>query len=129
MIKLSVNKTNWTSLLARGYNHSLDLDLNLNTRSLFDFGPEKLPRLSSNGPQIEQQEITAYKNLKRKENTTTNPPYLEFFLLHHPRLRCLRLSACLYTSLFFPRYKQSVGIRLAFLIDKLAKKSLKYIKC
>ena len=64
-------------MLARGYNHSLDLDLNLNTRSLFDFGPEKLPRLSSNGPQIEQQEITAYK--KRNKTPLQTLHILNFF--------------------------------------------------
>ena len=50
MIKLSVNETKWSSLLAR-------------TRALilciliwkFDFGPEKLPGLSRNGPQARSQ--------------------------------------------------------------------------
>ena len=37
VIKLSVNETNWSSLLARS--------------RAFRFGPEKLPGLSRNGPQ------------------------------------------------------------------------------
>ena len=39
MIKLSVNETKWSSLLARTY-------------AIFGFGPEKLPGHSRNGPRV-----------------------------------------------------------------------------
>ena len=45
MIKLSVNETKWSSLLAR----TLALILSI-LIWIFDFGPEKLPGLSRNGP-------------------------------------------------------------------------------
>ena len=45
MIKLSVNETKWSSLLAR--THAFILYISI---SIFDFGPEKLPGLSRNGP-------------------------------------------------------------------------------
>ena len=43
MIKLSANETKWSSLLA-GTRHSYI------SIWIFDFGPEKLPGLSRNGP-------------------------------------------------------------------------------
>ena len=46
MIKLSVNETKWSSLLAR--TRALILYISI---LRFDFGPEKLPGLSRNGPQ------------------------------------------------------------------------------
>ena len=46
MIKLSVNETKWSSFLAR----TRALTLFISTW-IFDFGPEKLPGLSRNGPQ------------------------------------------------------------------------------
>ena len=46
MIKLSVNETKWISFLAR--NLALILFISI---SIFDFGPEKSPGLSRNGPQ------------------------------------------------------------------------------
>ena len=46
MIKLSVNETQWSSLLAR--TRALILCISI---GIFDFGPEKLPGLSKNGPQ------------------------------------------------------------------------------
>ena len=46
MIKLSVNETKWSSLLAR----TSALILYISIRK-FDFEPEKLPGLSRNGPQ------------------------------------------------------------------------------
>ena len=45
MIKLSANETKWSSLLAR--THAFILYISI---SIFDFGPEKLPGLSRNGP-------------------------------------------------------------------------------
>ena len=45
MIKLSVKETKWSSLLAR--TRALILVISI---SIFDFGPEKLPGLSRNGP-------------------------------------------------------------------------------
>ena len=45
MIKLSVNETQWSSLLAR--TRALILYISI---WKFDFGPEKLPGLSRNGP-------------------------------------------------------------------------------
>ena len=45
-MKVSVNETKWTSLLAR--THAFILYISI---SIFDFGPEKLPGLSRNGPQ------------------------------------------------------------------------------
>ena len=47
MIKLSVNETKWSSLLAR--THAFILYISI---SVFDFGPEKLPGLSRNGPLV-----------------------------------------------------------------------------
>ena len=47
MIKLWVNETKWSSLLAR----ILALILYI-SMSIFDVGPEKLPGLSRNGPQV-----------------------------------------------------------------------------
>ena len=47
MIKLSVNETKWSSLLAR--TGALILYILI---WIFDFGPEKLPGLSRNGPQV-----------------------------------------------------------------------------
>ena len=47
MIKLSVNETKWSSLLAR--TGALILYILI---WIFDFGPEKLPGLSRNGPQL-----------------------------------------------------------------------------
>ena len=44
MVKLSVNETKWSSLLAR----TLALILYISIL-IFDFGPEKLPGLSRNG--------------------------------------------------------------------------------
>ena len=46
MIKLSVNETKWSSLLVT--THAFILYISI---SIFDFGPEKLPGLSRNGPQ------------------------------------------------------------------------------
>ena len=46
MIKLSVNETKWSSLLAR--TRALILYISI---WKFDFGPEMLPGLSRNGPQ------------------------------------------------------------------------------
>ena len=46
MIKLSVNETKWSILLAR--TRALILYISI---WIFDFGPEKLPGLSRNGPQ------------------------------------------------------------------------------
>ena len=46
MIKLSVNETQWSSLLAR--TRALILYISI---WKFDFGPKKLPGLSRNGPQ------------------------------------------------------------------------------
>ena len=46
MIKLSVNETKWSSFLAR--TRALILYISI---WIFDFGPEKLPGLSRNGPQ------------------------------------------------------------------------------
>ena len=45
MIKLSVNETKWSSLLARTRARLLYISI-----WTFDFGPEKLPGLSRNGP-------------------------------------------------------------------------------
>ena len=45
MIKLSVNEKKWSSLLAR--TRALILYISI---LIFDFGPEKLPRLSRRGP-------------------------------------------------------------------------------
>ena len=45
MMKLSVNETKWSGLLAR--THAFILYISI---SIFDFGPEKLPGLSRNGP-------------------------------------------------------------------------------
>ena len=45
MIKLYVNETKWSSLLAR--TRALILYILI---WMFDFGPEKLPGLSTNGP-------------------------------------------------------------------------------
>ena len=45
MIKLSVNETKWSSLLARTYALILYISI-----WIFDVGPEKLPWLSRNGP-------------------------------------------------------------------------------
>ena len=53
MIKLSINETKWNSLLARP--RALILYISI---WIFDFGPEKLPGLSRNGPLV----------LKRKKN-------------------------------------------------------------
>ena len=47
MIKLSVSETKWSSLLAR--TRALILYISI---SIFDFGPENLPGLSRNRPQI-----------------------------------------------------------------------------
>ena len=47
VIKLSVNETKWSSLLAR--TRALILFISI---WIFDFGPEKLPGLSSNGPLV-----------------------------------------------------------------------------
>ena len=47
MIKLSVNETKGSSLLARIRAFILDILI-----LIFDFGPEKLPGLSRNGPQF-----------------------------------------------------------------------------
>ena len=47
MIKLLVNETKWSILLAR--TRALILFISI---WIFDFGPEKLPGLSSNGPQV-----------------------------------------------------------------------------
>ena len=47
MIKLLVNETKWSILLAR--THALILLISI---WIFNFGPEKLPRLSRNGPQV-----------------------------------------------------------------------------
>ena len=46
MIKLSVNETKWSSLLA--WTRAFVLYISI---WIFDFGPEKLPGLSRNGPQ------------------------------------------------------------------------------
>ena len=46
MIKLSVNETKWSSLLA--WTRGLILYISI---WILDFGPEKLPGLSRNGPQ------------------------------------------------------------------------------
>ena len=46
MVKLSVNETKWSSLPAR--TRALILYISI---LIFDFGPEKLLGLSSNGPQ------------------------------------------------------------------------------
>ena len=45
MIKLSVNETKWSSLLARTHPFILYISI-----SIFDFGPENLPGLSRNAP-------------------------------------------------------------------------------
>ena len=45
MVKLSVNETKWSSLPAR--TRALILYISI---LMFDFGPEKLPGLSRNGP-------------------------------------------------------------------------------
>ena len=47
MMKLSVNETKWSSLLAR--TRALILYISI---CIFDFGPVKLPGLSRNGPQV-----------------------------------------------------------------------------
>ena len=47
MIKLSVNETKWSNLLARTYALFLYISI-----SIFGFGPEKLPGRSRNGPQV-----------------------------------------------------------------------------
>ena len=47
MMKLSVNETQWSSLLAR--TRALTLYISI---GIFDFGPEKLPGLSRNGPLV-----------------------------------------------------------------------------
>ena len=50
MVKLSVNETKWSGLPAR--TRALILYI---TISIFDFGPEKLPGLSRNGPQSNER--------------------------------------------------------------------------
>ena len=59
MIKLSVNKTKWSSLLAR--TRALILYISI---WIFDFGPVKLPGLSRNGPQV-------WKRVWKMTTTTT----------------------------------------------------------
>ena len=54
MIKLSINKTKWSSLLAR--TRALILYISI---WILDFGPEKLPGLSRNGPLV----LNTKKNL------------------------------------------------------------------
>ena len=65
MIKLSVNETKWSSLLAR--TRALILYISI---WIFDFGPVKLPGLSRNGPQGAIQRL---EDIKRQvEEQTIN---------------------------------------------------------
>ena len=50
MIKLSVNETKWSSLLARTCTLILYISI-----WIFDFGPVKLPGLSRNGPLVPER--------------------------------------------------------------------------
>ena len=63
MIKLSVSETKWRSLLAR----TLALILYISIW-IFDFGPEKLPGLSRNGPQTSKIPAYTFKSCKYKLN-------------------------------------------------------------
>ena len=81
MIQLSVNETKWSSLLAR-------------TRALiryisiwiFDFGSEKLPGLSRNGPQATKINTTDYQywhlfplaHMNKRRHWHFGPGYTEF---------------------------------------------------
>ena len=56
MVKLSVNETQWSSLLAR--TRALILYISI---GIFDFGPEKLPGLSRNGPLVRYDLFTYWK--------------------------------------------------------------------
>ena len=59
MITLSVNETKWSSFLARSSGLILYISI-----WIFDFGPEKLPGLSSNGP----HRVVLYKKISLNEN-------------------------------------------------------------
>ena len=55
MMKLSVNETQWSSLLAR--TRALILYISI---GIFDFGPEKLPGLSRNGPLVAETQENGF---------------------------------------------------------------------
>ena len=71
MIKLSVNETKWCSLLAR--TRALILCISIGKS---DFGPEKLPGLSRNGPQVPETPISANPGLK------FCPPFCIYLPMH-----------------------------------------------
>ena len=83
MIELSVSEKKWSSLLAR--TRALILYISI---WIFDFGPEKLPGLSRNGPlAFRQKFMLSLLRLERKQNQKILQIHLEFehffFVLTH----------------------------------------------
>ena len=73
MTKLSVNETNYSSLLARTLAFIFDISI-----LIFDFGPEKLPGLSINRP----QGLTFPVNFARIAPTNKRQIYCELFIFY-----------------------------------------------
>ena len=90
-IKLSVNETKWSSLLAR--TRALILYILI---WIFDFGPVKLPGLSRNGPQVWACSLF----LKRVETQICRQEYKQFDPLLLWSLDCEK-------SLFFFTFSES----------------------
>ena len=73
MIKLSVNETNCSSLLARTLAFIFDISI-----LIFDFGPEKLPGRSINRP----LGLNFPVNFARIASTNKQQMYCELFIFH-----------------------------------------------
>ena len=69
MIKLSVNETKWSSLLARTCALIFYISI-----LIFDFGPEKLAGLSRNGPQSGTRTRDRQIANRRTDYSATVPP-------------------------------------------------------
>ena len=116
MIKLSVNETKWSSLLAR--TRALILYISIWT---FDFRPEKLPELSRNGP------LDLYFGGPQVQ---VSPSSLAGFVLRSPGFKSsatLVNSAASFASyqlwFFKPCYLSVKFIIIVILFDSLSLKS------
>ena len=108
MIKLSVNETKWSSLLAR--TRTLILYISI---WIFDFGPEKLLGLSRNGTQATKINTTDYQywhlfplaHKNKRRHWHFGPGYTEF----KATLELTVLLQCNYSTLIraFKKYIQS----------------------
>ena len=99
MIKLSVNETKWSSLLAR--TRALNLYIWI---WIFDFGAEKLPELSRNGPQVDKEPLCGCATCKS----------LFIYFIYLLLLLLFTFSICCHPEIFLPWQRDIMTCSLSY---------------